>query len=100
MPLDLNAPDATPRPDAFGSFHEAAMGALFRMTANFATVWAVVEQHTVVQLHACKPPREMEELEYQVWRRFILNQLKEYPGDILSGKLIVRESGLWFCPDE
>jgi hypothetical protein len=100
VPLDLNAPDAVTCPDAFGSFHEAAMAALFRLTANVASVWAVVEQQTVVQLHSCKPPRQMEELEYQVWKRFILNQFDEYPGDILAGKLIVRESGLWFYPDE
>jgi hypothetical protein len=100
VPMNLNEPDAMIQADEFGSFHKAAMDAFFRLTANFALVWAVVKQQSVVQLHSCRPPREMEELEYQVWKRFVLNQLKQYAGDITVGKLIVRESGLWFRPTE
>jgi hypothetical protein len=98
VPLDLNASDAPSGPDAFGSYHEAAMGALFRLTANVASAWAVVHQGCVTKLRACRPPREMEELEYQVWKHHIFNQLGQYPGKIITGKLIVRESGLWFHP--
>ena len=98
VPLNLNDADAVTDPDEFGIFHEAAMTALFRLTANFTTVWAVVNEQTISQLHSCRPPKAMEELEYQVWKQYILNQLAQYPGQITAGKLIVQESGLWFCP--
>ncbi|WP_455210969.1 hypothetical protein [Kaarinaea lacus] len=100
VPLDLNDSNALTVPDAFGSFHEAAMGALFRLTANFSSVWAVIKDHTVSQVHSCRPPKTMGELEYQVWERYILKKLTQYPGDITTGKLIVQESGLWFCPQQ
>jgi hypothetical protein len=99
VPVDLNDTTAATGPDAFGCFHEAAMAALFRLTANYASAWAVVRHHAVIQLHSCRPPREMSELEYQVWKQFVLKQLRQYPGDIITGKLSVRESGLWFYPD-
>jgi|GEM_PF-1927042 len=98
IPLNLNDNDADVGPDAFGNFHEAAIGAMFRLTGNFATVWGVIKEQMVVQLHSCQPPKTMEELEYQVWKRYILSQLAQYPGEIKTGKLIVQESGLWFCP--
>ena len=100
VPLDLNDTNALTDPDDFGSFHEAAMGALFRLTANACSVWAVVNDQTVTQLHACRPPKTMQELEYQVWKQYVLNQLKQYPGEITTGRLVVQESGLWFCPQQ
>lgn len=99
VPLDLNDTAAETGPDAFGCFREAAMATLFRLTGNYALVWAVVQQHTVVQLHSCRPPREMAELHYQVWKQYVLKQLAQYTGEITTGKLSVRESGLWFLPD-
>ena len=99
VPLDLHHSGADTAPDAFGNYHEAAMRAMFHLTANFATVWAVVNRHRIVQLRSCRPPKPMEELEYQVWKHYVLNQLAHTPGETSTGKLIVRESGLWFCPD-
>jgi hypothetical protein len=100
VPLDLNDSAAVTAPDAFGSFHEAAMGALFRLTGNISSVWAVVYENTITQLHPCHPQKTMEELEFQVWKHYILNRLTRYPGEITMGKLVVQESGLWFCPQQ
>jgi hypothetical protein len=100
VPLDLNDDKAVTEPDEFGNFHEAAMAAMFRLSANFTSVWAVVNEQTISQLHSCRPPKTMEELEYQVWKHYILNQLAQFPGQITAGKLIVQESGLWFCPQQ
>ena len=98
VPLDLNDDNIATGPDQFGDFREAAMAALFRLTANFTSVWAVVAEHTVSHVQSCRPPKKMEELQYQVWKHHTLNQMANYPGEIIAGKLIVQESGLWFCP--
>ncbi len=98
--LDLNDDSAVTEADEFGNFHQAAMAAMFRLTANFNLVWAVVNEQTVLQLQSCRPPKAMEELEYQVWKHYTLTQLGNYPGKIIAGKLIVQESGLWFCPQQ
>ena len=98
VPLNLHHPSVSTAPDRFGSYHEAAMHALFRLTANFALAWAVIHRQSVTCLCSCKPSKPMAELEFQVWKRHTLNQLGQIPGKIVAGTLIVQESGLWFCP--
>lgn len=99
VPLDLNDPQAATAADEFGSYRESAMRAFFRLTANFAGVWAVIREQNIVQLQSRRPPGEMEELQYQVWKQAIMKQLSGYGGKISPGKLVVQESGLWFCPE-
>jgi len=98
VPLDLNDSKANTAPDIFGSYQEAAMSALFRLTSNFALAWAVINRQTVFHLRSCRPPQPMEELQFQVWKRHTLNALSQFPGEIIAGNLIIQESGLWFCP--
>lgn len=98
VPLNLNDPHAATGADRFGSFQESATGAMFRLTANFASVWAVIDHQAIIQLRSRRPPRKMEELEFQVWTHYVLNQLRQFPGKITTGTLFVQESGLWFRP--
>lgn len=98
VPLDLKDPNATTVPDVFGIYQEAAMRALFRLTANFAMAWAVIDRQIISFLCSCRPPKPMQELEFQVWKHHTLSHLSQLPGEIMAGELIVQESGLWFHP--
>jgi hypothetical protein len=97
VPLTLNDASAEDGADEFGSYLSSAMRALFRLTANVTEVWALIAGQTVVALQSCQPPRPMEALEYQVWKNHCLAKLAEAEGNLAHGKLVVRESGLWFC---
>jgi hypothetical protein len=72
---------------------------MFQLTANAANVWAVVQNGEVTFIHTRRPPRQMEALEYHVWRQHTLNRLSRLPGKVCRGKLVIRESGLWFYPE-
>lgn len=98
VPMNLHDQNANVSPDDFGCYHVAAMQTMFKLTANIPSVWAVINTNTITHIQADQPPKSMEELEYQVWKHHCLNQLSQYPGEIHSGKLMVQESGLWFCP--
>jgi len=95
VPLELSGDDA---PDRFGSYRAAAMRALFNLCANVVDVWAVVDKNVVTHLQPRQPPRPMEALEHAVWKRYWLRKLGSYPGRVQEGRLVIDESGLWFCP--
>lgn len=99
VPLDLKTTNAGSSADAFGSYRAAAMQTLFRLSANDAEVWAVVEDARVVAVHARAPRRAMDALERAVWRRYWLRSLGRTGGRVFEGKLVAKDSGLWFCPE-
>lgn len=98
VPLDIDDGNTNTAADDFGCYQAAAMQTLFKLTANTTSIWAVVDDNVITHIRADQPPKPMQELEYQVWKHHTLNQLSQYRGEIRSGKLIVQESGLWFCP--
>lgn len=85
--------------DDFGSQQASAMQLLFALTANHPFVWCVEQNDRIVYVQSMQPPKEMEELERQVWKHHLLSQLSKMPGRLLIGKLLIKESGLWFCAD-
>jgi hypothetical protein len=102
--LPVNSQDLQPQPnidsnysDEVGSFRTVAMQLLFRLTANYPWVWCVTQNNTIVRIQSRKAPKSMQELEQQVWKHHTLNRLNDIPGQTLSGKLVVDETGLWFC---
>lgn len=100
VPLELHSRNSGSSADEFGCYRAAAMQSLFRLTGNITAVWVVIQASAIVRLCSRQPPKQMETLEFQVWKHHILKQLAQTPGDIKTGNLLVQESGLWFCPDE
>ena len=100
VPLDLRAEEAACEPDSVGSYQQAAMQALHRLTRNVTEVWAACDGGQVRDVCACSPPRPMEAVEFQVWRQQMHRRLHEQSARVYSGKLMVTHSGLWFNPDK
>lgn len=98
VPLDLGEPQSTIQGDEFGSYEVQAQKTLYRLTRNVTEVWACVSDNQVRHIQSRYPPREMEMLDYQVWKHHQLAKISELPGVIATGRLIVQESGLWFAP--
>ena len=92
----LNSTDG----DEFGSLRSNAMQLLFQLSANHPFVWCVRHDDKITYVQSKRPPKSMEELEAQVWKHHQLSQLQQMPGELLSGRLVVKESGLWFCDDD
>lgn len=86
--------------DEFGSLRSCAMQMLFQLSANHPFVWCVLHDNKITHVQSKRPPKSMEELEAQVWKHHLLSQLQQMPGELISGRLVVKESGLWFCSDD
>ena len=98
VPLTEETPAACTSDD-FGCYLDAATHSLYRMTANVLEVWAVVDGSSISHIQSRHASPAYTELEYQVWRHHTLSKLKTHPGKILSGRLRVQESGLWFVAE-
>lgn len=85
--------------DEFGSSLQAAMRTLHRLTGNCQAAWAVVMEQEIIHVRSRRPDKPFNELEYQVWKHHTLSQLENYHGEIIAGRLLVQESGLWFEPE-
>lgn len=85
--------------DEFGSLRYAAMKMLYQLTANHPWVWCIEHDNHIVQVQSKQVPKKMEELESQIWLHHTISQLEKMPGRLLDGKLVVKESGLWFSDD-
>jgi len=85
--------------DEFGSLRLAAMQTLFQLSANHPFVWCVLDNGCIVFVQSSLPPKSMDELESQVWKHHCLSRMQQMPGQLLSGKLVVKESGLWFIDE-
>lgn len=105
LPIDSRNLQPTPsidsnHSDEVGSFRTVAMQLLYSLTGNYPWVWCVTQDNTIVRVQSRKAPKPMEELEQQVWKHHTLNRLNKMQGETISGRLVVDESGLWFCPSE
>ncbi len=100
VPLNLDSDDDLPEPDPFGGMQNQAMSTMHRLCENKTRVWAVITEDGIVNVRPCEPPRKMEAVEYQVWLNDQTQRMKAFRGDIIKGKLVVQESGLWFCPEK
>lgn len=98
VPLNIHHPDLEVNPDPFGIWLDLAMQTLHRLCNNKPYVWVAITEAGIVSVRPSEPPRPMEAVEFQVWRNQQLTKLAEFGGEIQKGKLIVQESGLWFCP--
>lgn len=99
VPLELRATQDS-EPDNVGSYQQAAMQALHRLTRNVTEVWAAIDGAHVIDLSARIPPRPMQAVEFHVWRQQVIQRLHTGGETVLPGKLIVTHSGLWFRPEE
>jgi len=86
--------------DDFGSLREHAMKLLFLLTANYPFVWCVEQDSHIVYVQSKKVPAKLQELEAQVWTHHRLSLLQQMPGHVSDGRLVVKESGLWFLCDD
>jgi len=82
--------------DDIGSLREHAMNMLFQLTANHPFVWCVEQDSHIVHVQSKKMPSKLQELEAQVWTHHQFSLLQQMPGCVLEGRLVVKESGLWF----
>lgn len=98
IPLDLKPGLIHREADEFGCFRQAAMQAVHQLSANQLDVWAVVDGSSVKEVRPSQPHKAMQELEYQVWKHHHRYQLQQLGGTLLSGRLVIEESGLWIAP--
>lgn len=100
VPLNLNDPDVVAEPDDSGSWLVAATGLMFLIGENNSAAWAVIGDGAIRQVRSRYPRKDLGELELQVWRANVLDELSQCPGEIVQGDLLAMESGLWFRPAE
>ena len=100
VPLNLDDADTLIEPDDTGSWLGAATGLMFRIGRNNSAAWAVVDNDVIRQVRSRRPQKDLGELEFQVWRTNVLDELSQYPGETVQGDLLATESGLWFRPAE
>jgi hypothetical protein len=98
VPLGLGTSANAAVADPFGSLLTAATTVLSQLSGNQREVWAVIDNHAVVQVSSRLPNRSMEKLEFEVWQAETLSKLGERPGSIVEGELVALETGLWFRP--
>ena len=82
--------------DEFGSRRRTAMKMLFQLTGNYPFVWCVEYQGDIIHVQSQQAPKPMTELEAQVWKHHQMSLMQRMNGSLLSGRLIIEESGLWF----
>jgi hypothetical protein len=82
--------------DHFGNYATAAMQLHYQLTQNRKPAWVVILEGTVVHVRARYPRKTLDELTYQVWYHKQLHQLNQVEGNVLEGRLVTCESGLWF----
>lgn len=101
VPLNLDEPDAKIEPDECGSWLTAATNLMSLIGENNSAVWAIIDNNGEIRrVRSRHPPKDLGELELQVWRANVLDELSQYPGEIAEGNLLAMESGLWFRPAE
>ncbi|MFO7602382.1 MAG: hypothetical protein R6X06_01050 [Gammaproteobacteria bacterium] len=96
VPPTLSPRQPPPAADEFGNATAAAMQLCFALTHNVPQAWAVLDQGEIVHVRARRPQRQLDALAYQVWYHQQQRQLHELGAQVLTGRLQVCASGLWF----
>jgi hypothetical protein len=96
VPLESDEAASLERQDEFGGQLSAATTAMSQLVHRDYTVWAVIAGGQITQVTARNPPKELSELEHQVWQADTLGRLSCIDGDVVEGELLATETGLWF----